>query len=231
MNKKTQNYLRIYANINKEDYTETEKEALVKTLITIGEDIFEQTDLRMDINGSGYGISKGDPLVKQTTFWKKIDKKGYKNLFGISASHKDDYSYRSQFNLWIQSYNFSRLDIEFFWKANDSFDHEKAKKIIEAYLPIARIDYAYGYLADKNLTWGEWITKESFWSSTSYIPKEEEIWEEQIGEIPNGKMKKMYAFNVLNQKQIENIQKEYKKLDIKVIRLDNELEIWQKNLS
>ncbi|MFK8275682.1 hypothetical protein ACI76Y_08385 [Capnocytophaga cynodegmi] len=218
---KNQNYLRIYANIGKENYSENEKETLVKTLITIGEEIFSQTDLRMDIHGSGYGISKGDPLVKQQTFWKKIDKKGYKNLFGIGASHKDYYSYRSQFNLWMQSHNFFRLDIEFFWQANDNFDYEKAQKIIEIYLPIVRIDYAYGYLADKNLSWDEWITKESFWSSTSYIPKEEEIWQGQIGEILNGKIKKIYAFNVFNKTQSKKTSHE----NLKRIPLNDEIEI------
>ncbi|MFK8270550.1 hypothetical protein [Capnocytophaga stomatis] len=218
---KKQNYLRIYANIGKENYSENEKETLVKTLIAIGEEIFTQTDLRMDINGSGYGISKGDPLVKQQTFWKKIDKKGYKNLFGISTSHKDYYNYRSQFNLWMQSHNFFRLDIEFFWQANDNFDYEKAQKIIKTYLPIVRIDYAYGYLADKNLTWDEWITKESFWSSTSYIPKEEEIWQGQIGEILNGKIKKIYAFNVFNKAQSEKTSHE----NLNRIPLNDEIEI------
>lgn len=211
MSEKTRNYLRIYANLNKENYSESEKESLVKTLIFIGETIFQQSDLRMDINGSGYGISKGDPLVKQATFWKKINQKGYKNLLGISASDKDE-TYQSQFNLWTPKDDFWCLDIEFFWQNANDFDHEKAQKIIETWLPITRIDYAYGYRADKKLTWNEWITKKSFWSSTSYIPKDEEVWQEKISEIPNGSIKKIYDFNVLNTAQMANVSLDNKQV-------------------
>ena len=48
---KNRNFLRIYANLGKETYTEAEKELLVKTFIAIGEEIFGEKSLRFDIVG------------------------------------------------------------------------------------------------------------------------------------------------------------------------------------
>ncbi len=220
---KNRNYLRIYANLGKETYTEAEKELLVKSFVAIGEEIFGEKHLRFDINGSGYGISKGDPLVMAKTFWSKIDKKGYKNFEGMSAHSKDE-KFESQFSLILKLQNFSRFEAEFFWNGNTTYDNEKALQVVIFFQEMIVINYCYGYLADKNLTWNEWVVKKSFFSTSSYIPKTEKIWAGQIGDIPQGQIKKLYDFNVFNSKQIE-------KLDPTIaptskIPLSNGLEVW-----
>ncbi len=221
---KNRNYLRIYANLGKETYTEAEKELLVKSFVAIGEEIFGEKHLRFDINGAGYGISKGDPLVMAKTFWSKIDKKGYKNFEGMSAKNKDYWQknevFQSEFSLLLQSHNFFRFDADFFWKAEGKYDNETALKIVQHLENVININYAYGYLADECLTLSEWITERL----RTYFPKNEEIWAGQIGDIPQGQIKKLYDFNVFNTKQIEKLDPTT--APTSKIPLSNGLEVW-----
>lgn len=224
--KKKYNYLRIYANLGKKSYETTEKEILVRALVGIAENFYPLGDLRFDIAGAGYGISKSSPYCLAKTFWEKFNKKGYEKMEGITIVHQDDMSLRLHCLLISLEENHSRLDIDIFWENNGNYDHENALKIALKLCNILKINYAYGYICDEKLRSGEWVNKETWFSSTSYIPKEIQLWEEQIMNITKGAYRQLFDFNILNFKQIENISEPNTHFSKQT--LTNELEIWCK---
>lgn len=191
--------------MGKKSYDESEKASLTKSLVELAESYCPPSDLRFDIAGAGYGISKSSPYCMAKTFWDKFSKKGYKNMEGITIVHQDDMSFRLYCYLLLQQWNGFRLDIDIFWENNGIYDSENALKIVQKLSKTLDINYAYGYICDKNLRSGEWVNKETWFSSTSIIPKEIEAWEEQIKDIPNGAHRPLFDFNMLNIKQIEKL--------------------------
>ncbi|MDO4228898.1 MAG: hypothetical protein Q4C98_03725 [Capnocytophaga sp.] len=226
MSKSKYNYLRIYANMGKKSYDDSEKATLVKSLVEIAERFCTPNELRYDITGAGYGISKGSPYCMAKTFWDKLNKKGYQNMEGISIVHQDEMSFRLYCMLILNESDDSRLDMDIFWENQGSYDSENALKIAHELHNILKINYAYGYIGDKNLRSSEWVNKQTWFSSTSYIPKEIKAWEEKISDIPKGAYRPLFDFNILNINQIEKIT-EPTTLFVKK-PFANELEIWIK---
>jgi hypothetical protein len=222
MKKYEKNYLRIYANIGKAEYSEEEKKVMTELLIGIANNIFSHNELKYDISGSGYGISKGDAFVGQKTLKNKIDKKGYKNLFGFTV-HSNDRNYKSGFSIYSSHLVVNRIDMYFSWPHKDLII-DKAIEIIKMISEKLRIDYAYSYPDDKTLSEiGEERISYGFFSISSKIPKQEIEWNSKLSEISTGTIKKLYPFNVFNKKQQEGLSEIHPE---KQIDLSNENQIW-----
>jgi hypothetical protein len=223
MKKFEKNYLRIFANINKAEYSEDEKKLLTELLISITKINFNCNKLKYDIEGSGYGISKGDGLIYEKSLNNKLNEKGYKNLSGFKVYSYDD-SYKSAFSIFSNVNVLNRLDMYFSWPYNDLESLEKTIEIIKSVSQKLKIDYAYAYPDDKTLfEEGEGRINYIGRSSMLSIPEQELKWEDKFSEITTGTIKKLYPLNVFNKKQIEGLRHLTTE---KKIQLSDENQIW-----
>ncbi|MHC0440340.1 hypothetical protein [Flavobacterium sp. 3-210] len=223
MKKFEKNYLRVFLNIGKKEYSEEEKKNATELLISIANNLCKYSKLKYDISGSGYGISKGDGFIGEKSLKNKIERKGFKNLFGFTV-HSNDHKYKSGFSIFSNEYVVNRIDMYFSWPYEDSKSLDKAVQIIKMVSEKLKIDYAYAYSDDKTLFEnGEVRIKTYIFSSILKVPEQERIWEDKLLEILRGTIKKLYPINVFNKKQIEgldNINSE------KQIELSDENQIW-----
>lgn len=217
------NYLRIYGNIKRTDYNDTDRKELVELVIGIANTL-GYIKLNYDISGQGYGISKGGPFLGEKAFNNRLDKKGYRQLEGISIFSKD-HVYKSGFNLFLLPQHVNRLDMYFSWSSVGDEQLEKAIVILKKVAEQVKIDYAYAYPADKSL-WedGEGKFKEHFLGGSSLtFPKEEQQWNQQMGLITDGTIKKLYPLNVFNKRQQEQLTDVS---PLQRIPLNHQNEIW-----
>lgn len=223
MKKFEKNYLRVFLNIGKKEYSEEEKRNATELLIDIANNLCKDSKLKYDISGSGYGISKGDGFIGEKALKNKIDKKGYKNLYGFVV-HSNDHSYKSGFFIYSNEYVLNRMDMYFSWPYEDSNSIDKTIEIIKVISKKLKIDYAYAYPDDKTLgEIGEYrITYYNF-STISRVPEQEHIWQDKLLEIPTGTIKKLYPFNLFNKNQIEGLSNIVPQ---KQIKLHDENQIW-----
>jgi hypothetical protein len=223
MKKYEKNYLRIYANIGKAEYSEEEKKVMTELLIGIANNIFSHNELKYDISGSGYGISKGDGLIGEKSLKNKIDKKGYMNLFGLKVC-SGDRSYKSGFFILPSAIDLKIMDIYFSWTYTNEESLQKANEIIKLISQKLKIAYAYAYSDDKTLLEnGEGRITYGIFSIKVIIPEQERKWESKLHEIPSGTIKKLYPFNVFNKKQLEGLSGIHPE---KQIDLSNGNQIW-----
>ncbi|MCV2485306.1 hypothetical protein OD917_10250 [Flavobacterium sp. SH_e] len=217
------NYLRIYIDIGKSEYSEDEKKSATELLIDIANNLCNDSKLKYDISGSGYGISKGDGFIGERSLKNKIESKGFKNLFGFTV-HSNDHTYKSGFSIFSNEHVINRIDMYFSWPYEDFKSLDKAIQIIKMVSDKLKIDYAYAYSDDKTLFEnGEGRIKTYIFSSILKVPEQERIWEDKLLEILKGTIKKLYPINVFNKRQIEglgNIQPE------KQIEVSDENQIW-----
>ncbi|RYJ39081.1 hypothetical protein NU08_1919 [Flavobacterium anhuiense] len=223
MKKFEKNYLRVFLNIGKKEYSEEEKKNATELLISIANTLCKDSKLKYHISGSGYGISKGDGFIGEKALKNKIDKKGYKNLFGFIV-HSSDHRYKSGFSIFSNENVVNRMDMYFSWPYEESKSLERAIEIIILISKYLKIDYAYGYSDDKTLFEnGEGRIKSYIFSSVLKVPEQERIWEDKLLQIPKGTIKKLYPINVFNKKQIEGL---YNINPEKKMELSDENQIW-----
>ena len=194
--------------MGKTNYSDLEKEKLIHSLVKISETIFACTNLRFDINGSGYGISKASAMATRKTFDDKLQSKGYTKLEGISLMEKDSI-YAATFDLWMKEFHGPRIEFSFNWDYQSDIQLAKAALVIHELLNIITINYAYAYPANQTLAnSAEWTITDEDGCLLSFMSEEEEEWDNKIIEIPTGAYKKIYPFNVFNTEQMKHVNAE-----------------------
>ena len=217
------NYLRIYGNIGQTVYNETDRKQLVALLTGIAHTL-GYTKPKYDISGQGYGISKGDAFLGEKAFNNKLDKKGDQHLEGITVL-SSDYLYKSGFALFLLPQHVNRLDMYFSWSPAADELLNGVLVILNKVAEQVKIDYAYAYPADKTL-WeeGEWkLTQFRLGGSSLSMPEEERQWQQQLGMITEGTIKKLYPVNVFNKRQQEQLTGVS---PLQRIALNHQNEIW-----
>ena len=222
--KTEKNYLRIYANMGKGQYSEKDKEKISNRFIKIANDLNGFSKFKYDISGPGYGISKGSPYLGEKAFVGRIKNKGYSKLTGINIMSKEN-SYNSRFILMKWPNDMNWLDVCFSWPHLDDENLDVSIKILENFSEIIQINYAYAYPTHSDLyDLGERIMSKNIFSFSTKTSKPENLWKENIKNIKLGFIKKLYPVNVFNKSQRENLNGI---LPLEKIKLNNDNEVWK----
>lgn len=219
----TKHYLRIYCNIGKSEYSETEKEQITNCFMQLPMLLFETINLKFDISGIGYGISKGGPLIGEKALRRKFEKKGFSKMDGFVAQSKQE-NYNSGFTTMIYQESNRYLDCYFSWPFSIPDPYIFVEQIVIQLLKVVKINYGYCYPTDDNhFDLGEGIIKNGLFSTTLSQPESEIKWSKNIYEITMGMIKKLYPINILNTTQIERL----KTIEaVKEQELNRELKLW-----
>lgn len=219
------NYLRIYGNIGEAEYSEERKKELVELLVNIANELNDYPKLNFDINGIGYGISKGSPFLGERAFRDKIQDKGYSKLIGATIrSEKGEYN--SCFNIITWSNDVNWLNLDFSWNYFDDINLNKSIMLLKRASKIIKIDYAYAYSSDSSLSdSGEWRVSKRLFTVSSKMPKKEILWNKNIGKIKSGLIKKLYPINLFNEEQKKNLVGVV--LPEEEIKLNDNITLWR----
>ncbi|WP_338398728.1 hypothetical protein [Persicobacter psychrovividus] len=222
----TKNYLRIYANIDKVEYSDQEKSELINALKSIADEFYQKPKLAFDIRGSGYGISKGDETLGIKAFTNRLSQKGLSNLDGVSVQIKDK-NYYSSFSIMTNEYQtLKRVDIEFNWQHEGEESLSFFNNILRSIVDVVSIEYAYCYPDNETLSEsGEWRVKTTPLSITSYQTDSEKLWNSSMEQIKDGKIKKLYPINIFNERQKTSM--EWLKREMEILMLTDSIEIWK----
>ncbi len=218
------NYLRVYANIGRAEYSERDKRKLSEHFISLAKELYDSPILKYDITGPGYGISKGSPLLGQRAFDNRIKSKGYSKLDGLTI-RAEAHAYSSMFLLLNNAHDPDRLEAYFSWPHAQDKALGQAVKIIRSLSKVMQIEYAYAYPTDNSLNdIGEWKNKKGIFSISLSMPESERIWDRHIREIKTGTIKKVYPINCFNWVQVSQVNgiEPHDK-----ISLENGNEIWR----
>ena len=222
--KLNKNYLRVYANLNRTQYSESEKESLVDVYLKITKNLYSSGKLKYDIFGTGFGISKGGPLLGEKAFNNKLSKKGCANLFGLYI-FEEVKKFSSGFTLLTNRDSGNCIDSYFSWSYEEDKEAKKVEEILSQISKYITVQYGYSYSTDKTLIEAfESKTRKIFFFDSISINKNHRLWTNNVHTIEEGKIKELYQINLLNldqRKKMEEIIPD----EIKVF--NNELEIWK----
>ncbi|MEO9532920.1 MAG: hypothetical protein ABJG68_15315 [Crocinitomicaceae bacterium] len=199
---KTCNYLKLYLNIGKDEYSEKEKEQLVNSFIPTLEEIFPSINLKYDIGGHGYGISKGDGYFGIKALRSKFEKKGYDNMYSVTCSALENKIQAGMLFLPARKSNFISFHIV------APFEQCVNEKLIETvlrnYNQICSVDYGYGYEVGKGFVGSvENYEKKGLFSTSLSVNPDQFEFENKLESALAGKIKKIYELNVFNKQQSE----------------------------
>lgn len=219
----TKHYLRVYCNIGKSEYSETEKKNLVSSLLVIPNLLFEEPKLEFDIHGPGYEISKGSSIGKKALM-NRFEKKGYSKMYAFDVISEEQ-KFNSGILFMPNSTTLGFLDCHFSWPYSISNPQKFLIELINELSKFAHIEYGYCYPADDRLSdAGEGVVKAGLFSTTVSNPDSEILWRDKIEQIPTGIIKKLYPLNLLNSKQIDqltNIEPNNS------IQLNSNIQLWE----
>ena len=222
--KLNKNYLRVYANLNRIEYSEFEKEVLVDLYRNITNQLYHSAKLKYDIFGSGFGISKGGPLLGEKGFNTRLSKKGYGNLFG-TYFYEEVKNFSSGFTLLTNRDSGNCVDSFFSWSYEEDKEVKKVEEIVSQISKYMDVQYGYAYSTDKRLIEAfESKTKNIFSVDSISINKSHRLWTNNLHKIEKGKIKELYQINLLSKvqrKQMEGIIPD----EVKVF--NDELQIWK----
>lgn len=222
-NKTTKHLLRIYGNLGQSEYSSDEKMHISECFIATAKELLSTSDLKYNILGSGYGLSKGSPSFGEKAYRNKIAKKGFEAMWGMWVESRQ-LKYESNFILMTGQGSLSRFEGDFSWALETDPKGDLAIEILHRISKVCAIDYAYSYPASNHIILGEVHVKSGFLVSTAYKPKTEELWDENIGAISVGGIKELYPINFFNPAQLQYLEN---LIPQERIVVDGGAEIWR----
>lgn len=219
----TKNFLRVYANAGKVNYSSAEKQSITECLISLATSCLGKTKPKFDISGSGYGFSKGSSRIGEKSFRNRLKKKGFESMWGMTVG-SDEANYDSSFILMSPAHPIQYMECSFYWSIGTEQNMDYCLDILKRISEIAEINYAYAYPAKENLMLGECYIKNGiFYSEIKRLPAVLK-WNKNWAESLDGKIRKLFPMNCFNAKQLENL------VEIKPVEktpLGNGSEIWK----
>jgi hypothetical protein len=204
-------FTRVYANLDKANYSIQEKEQIFESFIQFSKQLFKDQKLTFDPDGKKLSLSKGSPSIGEKALRNRIDKFGIEDLTGLTIYTKKDYRFGAHISILQQiGERPDYIDLTIAKPLLDKKDYNHRLDLFSSINKFVKIEYGYSYKALNYISLiGEGQYRRPFLYPIIQGPND--YWDDKIQFIKNGQIKRIYQFNCLNSIQLEQNKKLFHK--------------------
>ncbi len=202
--KENRYHLAFYFDFEIENPSPSYKEKLTTEFQKLIKGTFPTANPKFYISGPGYGFSKGSPDIGEKALKNRFQKKGFGNCLGLYIN--DEKIFLSS-GITTQRPNEPGQFAYIGFQKTDVDLNKFLPAIVNKLMAFVNLQYGYGFSCYPDFShMSEMYPKRTLFSSYFPINKEGYKWRSKLHLIEEGKIKKLHPFNILNPKQLKELE-------------------------